>query len=476
MRFVKKLLPVILSVCVLLNLAAFQGNVQAADTAKVSKITVTFTGDTTTSKGFTWYTDITSINSDLQVVKKTRSKANFSKALTFSGRHFVSTNSPQELVHKAEATGLKPNTTYYFRVGDAVRNIWSEVGTFQTAPTSGAFTFIDLADTQAKTEDEAILAAQTTAKSLATVKNAKFFVHNGDIVDVGSNEHEWNWVIGHSQQSLLNTTILPAAGNHEKQKNSFIEHFNINPAANSNTTTGAYYSVDYRNAHFIVLNNNENSPEYADFTPAQIQWLKDDVKAARTAGAEWIIVNMHKGPYTTSNHATDKDILGPNGVRTKVVPIFSELGVDLVFQGHDHIYARTKPIMNGAAIPATKTIEKRNGKTVEYMIQPEGTIYLIPSTAGPKVYYKNNKIDPGYYDLFEVADEHHAAVYGPDPSDKRRPVRSQIQNFVGITIEGSKLTAVSYEIDQKKNNGEPYIIDQFGIIKKADKAVKKKAS
>lgn len=93
---------------------------------------------------------------------------------------------------------------------------------------------------------------------------------------------------------------------------------------------------------------------------------------------------------------------------------------------------------------------------------------MIPATAGPKVYYKNQKpaLGDAYYNLFEVADENHAAIYGPDPSNNTRPVRGQIQNFVGITVTKDKLTAVTYEIDQSKNNAQPYTIDQFGIIKK----------
>jgi hypothetical protein len=202
--------------------------------------------------------------------------------------------------------------------------------------------------------------------------------------------------------------------------------------------------------------------------------MEDDVQAAKDAGAKWVIVIMHKGPYTTSNHATDSDIMGPNGVRTLVAPIMSELGIDLVLQGHDHIYARSKPIKSdGAAASADKITEIVHGQTTEYTVNPDGAIYLIPSTAGPKVYYKNTKIsDPsnssyvsGYFDLFEVADEHHAAVYGPDPGDPSRPVRGQIQNFESITIDGSKLTVVSYEIDQSKYNAEPYVIEQFGISK-----------
>lgn len=446
----------------------------------ISKISVTFYGEPASSKGFTWYTGTASTGSDLQVVekgesdnkkfcnfqeKKAESVPDFIHAFHFSGTCIVSAKSPGENIHKAEATGLKSGTTYFFRVGDAKFNLWSEVGTFQTAAKHGAFTFINLTDTQAKTEDEAVLSGTTLAKALTVVSNAKFVIHSGDIVDTGSNEQQWSWLFGHSQNSLLNTTIVPIPGNHEEQPNAFMNHFDIKPAANSETTTGAYYSFNYSNAHFINLNNNEESGEFADFSLAQIQWLKDDVASARAAGADWIIVNMHKGPYTISNHATDSDIMGENGVRTKVAPIFSELGVDLVLEGHDHIYSRSKPINNGVAVDTVKSNETDNGVTVEYALNPDGVVYLNANTAGPKVYYKNKKIEPGYFDLFEYADEHHAALYGPDPKDATRPVRAQIQNFIAITIDADKLTAIAYEIDQGKNNAKPYIIDLFGILK-----------
>ncbi len=437
-----------------------------APIGSVSKVTVTFTGDTISTKGFTWYTTLASAGSDLQIVEKTGDTADFSNPVRFSGAYAQSTNSPAELVHKAEATGLLAGTEYFYRVGDEKLNLWSDTGVFATAKADGAFTFVNLADSQAKSEDEAILSAQTFEKAMATVQGAAFLSINGDIVDTGMNEGQWNWLLGHSQKTLLNTTFVPIAGNHDEDKNSFVEHFNLIPALGSATETGVYYSFNYSNAHFVGLNTNEDSPEYADFTPTQIQWMKDDIQNAKAMGYEWVIVFIHKGPYTTSNHSEDADIMNEkNGVRTLVAPLFSELGVDLVFQGHDHIYARSKPIKNGEATAAEKITETLNGQTIEYTVKPDGTIYVIPATAGPKTYYTTKTIGDAYFALFERGEENHAAVYGPDPADPSRPVRSAIQNFVGITIDGSKLTAVTYEIDQFKDPNAPYIVDQFGIVK-----------
>ena len=356
-----------------------------------------------------------------------------------------------------------------YRVGDASLNLWSDIGSFVTADGDDEFTFINLTDTQAKTEDEAILSSETFAKASETVEDSEFILENGDIVDTGLNESQWGWVLDHSKESLMNTTFVSSAGNHDEDPQSFIEHFNLNTPEGSSTKTGAYYSYDYDNAHFIVLNTNEDSEEYRNFTPEQIEWLRADIKAAQdNENIDWIIANIHKGPYTTSNHATDDDIMGKNGVREEIPPLLYELGVDLVLQGHDHIYARTKPIQDGNAVEADKVTEDYNGIEVEYSVNPDGTIYVIPATAGPKVYYKNKEIDPEYYNLFEKADENSAAKYGVDPSDDSRPVRSQVQNFVEFNIDGNRLTGITYEIDQNINNGEPFVIDAFGIIKDED--------
>ena len=430
----------------------------------ISKITVTFTGDTKTNRGFTWYTDLDSKKSDLQIVEKKSDTPDFTNSLKFKGTTTIPTNSKNEYLHKAEATSLKSGTTYFFRVGDEKLGLWSDVGIFMTSNADNKFSFIDYADTQAKSEDEAILSGETLEKALNTVKTAEFVVHNGDIVDVGMTEFQWDWLLGYSQKSLLKTTIAPIAGNHEEDKDAFIDHFNLKEAAGSETNTGVYYSYDYENTHFVMLNTNEDSQEFNNFSKAQVEWLQKDIKEAKQKGAKWIIATIHKGPYTTSNHATDADIMGENGVRTKIAPMLSDLGVDLVLQGHDHIYARTKPIYNGLAVKTKTTKELFNGEKIDYAVNPKGTVYLIPSTGGPKVYYKNKKIDPTYFDLFDKANEHSAAKYGADPKDSSRPLRGSVQNFAGISVDNNKLTVTVYEIDQKGTK-EPYIIDQFGIIK-----------
>lgn len=473
-RHGKRVMAIVAACCLMLGVfITFPGFSTQASAENpehiVKKVIPTFTGDTKTTKGFTWYTTLESDRSDLQLVKKTgKKKPDFRKALNFSGTSYVSTNDSGERVHKAEAKRLKANTEYYYRVGDKKLNTWSETRLVKTSKKNGSFTFLELTDPQAKTEDEGKLAADTFNTAAKTVKDYDFMTVTGDFVDNGVVEDQWDWLINNSQNVWGNTTVVPVAGNHEGKNNAFIDHFNLKPAAsNTDTTTGAYYSFNYSNTHFVVLNTNEDSEEYRDFTPAQVQWMTSDIKKAKAAGAKWTVVLIHKGPYTTSNHATDSDIIDPNGVRNKIAPLIGKLGVDLVIQGHDHIYARTKPIdgENQATQP-TKITEWLNGQPIEYSVNPDGAIYFIPATAGPKVYKKNQDpvLGDAFYSKFERAEENHALKYGLDPTDPTRPVRGAIQNFTSVKVEKDRITVVVYEIDRIKG-GAPYIVDQFGIEK-----------
>jgi len=424
---------------------------QVADSsAVISKITVTFYGDASTAKGFTWYTNRGSKSSAVQVVKKTSQEPDFSQAVTFTGTVADPHNSPDELVHKSAATGLVSGTAYYYRVGDATLNLWSNPGVFTTAPTSGPFTFIDLSDTQFAGQAGAKVASDTISTALAQLGNAGFIINNGDVVD-NKSEELWNLLLKNAQSSLMNMTIMPATGNHDAGNSTFIDHFNLDTPSKKNST-GAYYSVDYSNAHFVVLNTNESSGSYDEFSNAQIDWMKADIGAAKNAGTKWIIVVMHIGPYSTAEHSADSNV---KDTREKIPSLFHELGVDLVLQGHDHVYERSKPIADGVAVEESITTENFNGRQVNYIADPKGTIYLTPGTAGTKHYYQNAGLSQSYLNLFDVAD-------GPYKGD---PDLNNQETFVSVTIDGNKLTAIAYQMSKTINNGIPYIIDQFGIKK-----------
>jgi predicted phosphodiesterase len=417
----------------------------------VSKVTVTFFGDAETSKGFTWYTDASSAQSDLQVIELTATKLNFASAMTFTGTVYPSNNSrDDELVHKAAATGLESGTTYYYRVGDAALDIWSEPAVFTTAPDGGAFSFINITDTQAPGQTNLELVTATIDNAMSLCENAGFIIHNGDVAD-SNFESEWNKYFKRLPESMVNMTIMPAAGNHDATKSSFIDHFNLDTPADD-TTKGAYYSVTYSNTHFVVLNTNDSSDDYLSFSTEQVEWMRTDIGDARSAGSEWVIVVLHMGPYSTGSHADDANAVN---TRDMIAPMFNELGVDLVLQGHDHVYDRSKPIVNGAAVPAETATQDFGGTAVPYLKAPAGPVYITAATAGTKHYYQNTALTEDYASLFET-------MNAPKVGDNKY---NTYQTFLCFTIDGNKLTATAYQFSPNVDDGTPYIIDQFGILK-----------
>lgn len=97
-----------------------------------------------------------------------------------------------------------------------------------------------------------------------------------------------------------------------------------------NTGQKPYYSFDYKNTHFIILNNAQVD-SYDEIEPDQIKWLVKDL--AKNQKAKKIFVFMHK-PFWVENIAVDKE--------DKMHELFKKNGVDVVITGHYHHYITKK--------------------------------------------------------------------------------------------------------------------------------------
>jgi hypothetical protein len=417
------------------------------DSQKPNRITTTINGDPGTGRGFTWYSTISSDSAAVQM----SSSNDLSDAVTTTATRKTSVDG--ETFYQAVVTGLAAGNRYYYRVGDPDLEVWSNIGSFLTPDGSSDFSFIDLTDTQAQSLTEAELSASSMAKALATVPDAQFMMHNGDVVEDGEDESDWSDLLDSAQSSLLATTIVPAAGNHDADAQAIVDHFSLAAPNDQNTATGAYYSFDYNKAHFVVLNTNEDSDQ--NLSQDQLDWLKDDVTQARANGAKWVILNMHKGAYTTANHLDDSDVIA---MRKVLVPLIDELDIDLVLQGHDHVMSRTKTLAYDAdneaqaKVVSTDVItEIINGKRIEYSLSPKGTIYFLPNTAGAKHYTQATSASAldleSYLNLFD------------------RTGAQDTENFLRVRISDQRLTVDVYDI---RDEGQPRLFESFGIDREVD--------
>jgi hypothetical protein len=133
-----------------------------------------------------------------------------------------------------------------------------------------------------------------------------------------------------------------------------------------------YYSFDWGDLHVAALDTNCVDPlNVATCEPGQMAaWLAKDLAAS---DAPWKIVTLHRPAVASGRY-------GPSArVAQALIPIFEQAGVDLVLQGHNHVYERTWPLRSGKAVQKNYD---RSGAPV-YMTTGGGGDWVYESTGAP---------------------------------------------------------------------------------------------
>lgn len=407
----------------------------------------------------------------------------------------------KETIYNADVDGLTPAMTYYYQVGDK-NGMLSPVGKFKT---SGAkdkpLTFIHYTDTQnaywnEHIRNEAQFGADTLYQAQKKAPDADFILHTGDIVEIAEVEDEWVDLMAQSQKYLLNMSLVPVPGNHDEYglnrkdlfPNKFSEHFNV--ASAGKTDGGSYYSFDYNNAHFIVLNTNDyKNKDKKALGEEQLRWLREDAKKARENGAEWIILSYHKPLFSKSYHSLqDEDV---QNVRDDFMKAIDDLDIDIALQGHDHVFSRTKSLnyagksesfVNAKIDYADFSYDEDHYKT---LYSPKGTTFVIPNTGGTKAYdaifnkslAHIHKVRPKLNWLTQQQLEHYNSLfevgYQPQLSQGFKESHSNYressdQNFAIYKIAGNKFTGEVYQVsgDLSKDEARKVsLADKFSIEK-----------
>ena len=409
-----------------------------ASADEVKRISCTMVEDGASGRGFSWYTYEDGA-SDLQIVKTTDFDGTFTNAKSYTGS---ATKYRDQYAHKVYVSDLEAGASYTYRVGDAAKGLWGETCTFTTDDGNDSFSFITIADVQASSDENFAQASLTLKGALEVMPEAGFIVNLGDYVNDNTND-EWDWYFKNFAFANNAYTQVPVAGNHDGNitnkfnTNCFKNTFALDESDNQ-SIEGVYYSFDYGNAHIAVLNTNDMYP----MTQAQRNWLINDMKQS---DATWKFIMMHRSLYSAGKNINKPDTVI---MRNVLLPIIDELGIDMVYAGHDHMYLRTTQVYGDAAIEGTEYItETVNGETVTYAVNPEGTVYTLPSTAGTKRYGVN---EDAMKPILDVA-------------DKALSTRDWGGCFCTTEIDGGKLIYKAYVVDDETQEIE--LIDTYAIMK-----------
>lgn len=247
--------------------------------------------------------------------------------------------------------GLKENTTYYYSVEKSGVRTPAEVyktGSFENVkilyvgdPQVGASkgqpqgegklsADSGVANTAARNDGFAW--DRTLDAALAQNPDLNFVISAGDQVNKTGKPKEEEYAAYLSADALKNIPVATTIGNHDSLNKDYSYHFNNpNPTNLGMTEAGGDYYYSYGPGLFIVLNtNNYNVAEHEQAIKKAVENFPD---------TKWRIVTIHQDIYGSGlNHSdTDGMIL-----RTQLTPVFDKYDIDVVLQGHDHTYSRSK--------------------------------------------------------------------------------------------------------------------------------------
>ena len=257
-----------------------------------------------------------------------------------------------------------------------------------------------------------------------------------------------------------------ATGGSKELKDSLLEHYDLQ---------NSYYSFDYGNVHFLVLDtqlefslnvfkqveeedkenddnnkddesnkpdakyyattlkdllakhdikgeippyhliNDEMIVEDVPLNTKQYEFVVNDLeKTNNNSSIDWIIVMFHKPFYSSLSSHIQEYIM-----REKYQPVFDKYGVDMVLQGHNHIYDRTLPIKFNPNNISKPLVDESNN--TNKFFNPEGSIFSVIGLGGRSSHIFLNQ--PDY-----VVKQHNG--FG----------------FLNIEINGKELDAKYYDI------------------------------
>lgn len=383
-------------------------------TALPDHIILTVADNPATTQTVTWRTDTTVKGAVAQIAladaaprfwKNARAQKAQTQTLNAAG---ISEAEIVAQYHSVTFSGLLPDTTYAYRVGDGSH--WSEWFQFRTAAKEASpFSFIFMGDVQNNILENY---APVVRQAVKTAPDAKLMLYAGDIINFAHSEKQWHEWFSAGGWLPATITQVPVVGNHEYGGYTEEEHkarnrklsvqwqpqFTLPQNGPKGLEETAYY-FDYQGVRFIALNSNEKLPE-------QAQWLKSILQ---NNSSQWTVVAFHHPVFSAAHHSDNKTL------RTLWQPIFEQYGVDLVLTGHEHTYTRGQALKNGKAGGPVYVVSVSGGKMYGFeentwsqyqaQLQRKGEntqLFQVVTVDGSQLQFKTYAATGAVYDAFTL--------------------------------------------------------------------------
>ena len=327
------------------------------------------------TKNITWLSDPTA--TETQFLRwRVQGTKNWTATIpaTTELRTFVTGGYNAVNVNSVTLGGIVAGTTYEYQA--AAGDKWPDTVESFTAGASGASQkFFVLGDIQA--EDTTSI---TRIFEKLRAGGYDFGIQTGDAVDKPTQFTELNGVVGLlNAKELGSADVIHVLGNHEFEGDGNADIAGSVFALPAHSP-GSCWSTTYGDVYVAVINYSGNA---GDMKTAA-EWLVQD---AQKSDAAWKILTVHQPAYYTN--AT-----GGNAPMTAYIPAAAEAaGIDVVFSGHDHSFARTNPLKAGE------------------IDAEDGVYYYICGSSGEKSYSINSQNVFDYQKVFAKATTEFNAVY-----------------------------------------------------------------
>ncbi len=337
---------------------------------------------------------IQSLSTD-QVVIRWRTDTSSDTELRYGGSSSnldqVKADGAQTIEHEVRITGLSPGTRYFYSVGSSSVVLAGGDGDhyFVTAPTVGSVQPVRIwAVGDSGTADSNARAVRDAYLGYRGSNPTDLFLMLGDNAYNSGRDYEYTQAVFDMYASTTRQTPLwPTIGNHDaRTQQVYFDSFTLPTNAEAGgvaSGTENYYSFEYANIHFVVLDSQLSD---RSSNGAMLQWLEQDLSSTLQ---EWIIAFWHHPPYTKGSHDSDRESQLVD-MRENALPILEQYGVDLVLTGHSHSYERSY-LLNGHygysnSLTSSMKIDSGSGDPdtdgAYRKTDDKGAVYIVAGSSG----------------------------------------------------------------------------------------------